>query len=80
MVWPGGRYETEVVYALRGGAVLRPTVRGAATESPPAELAARQIRFCDHPMRWSTWVNAWREEPSAELLNGARLTLLPPSA
>jgi hypothetical protein len=79
VVWPGGRYETEIVYDLRGGAVLRPTARGAAPEAPPAELQARQIRFCDHPMRWKTWVDAWREEPGAELLQGARLSLLPPN-
>jgi hypothetical protein len=81
VVWPGARYETEAVYDLRTvGGELRPTVRGTAPEALPPELAARQIRFCDHPMRWSTWVTAWREEPGAELLDGAKLTLLPPAA
>ncbi|MBI5481596.1 MAG: hypothetical protein HY906_22255, partial [Deltaproteobacteria bacterium] len=79
VVWPGARYETEVVYDLRQGAVLRPAIRGAAPAAPPPELEARRIRFCDHPMHWSAWVDAWRAEPGRELRAGAEPSLLPPT-
>jgi hypothetical protein len=80
VIWPGARYETEVVYDLRQQPVLKPRVRGAEPEGPPPELQAHRIRFLDHPMRWSTWVDAWREEGEGGLLGDAKLSLLPPGA
>jgi len=61
VVWLGPNGETEVVYDLRAGPLLRPEVRHG---SPAAELPiipAQQLLLSRTALPWQDWVSAWEQ-------------------
>jgi hypothetical protein len=60
VVWPGNRFEIEVVYDLRS-AKLRPTVRGGPDDAEPLDLAGYHALFGREPLYWAVWSTTWRQ-------------------
>jgi hypothetical protein len=73
VVWPGGRYGTEIVYDLDAGKRLSPTVRGEAYAGAAPELARSQLLFREQPITWTEWVAAWSAEAPKRVVKGASL-------
>ncbi len=65
-VWPGGRYETEVLYNLSKFPVISPTPRSAARSFKLPALKAQLLLFNRLNIAWSDWVAAWEAGPGAE--------------
>jgi hypothetical protein len=83
VVWPGGGYETKVVYDLRAGPVLHPRVVEGRPAAELPVLEADQLLLSSRAVAWQDWVAAWERAQagagSAEtLLPGVRV--LPPMA
>jgi hypothetical protein len=69
-VWPQGRWETEVVYDLRSRKTLLPVVVRGAYPMPALDASAVLVRH--RPMRWSEWVDRWRDQASGKIDSVAR--------
>jgi hypothetical protein len=59
VVWPGGSYETKVVYDLSAGPVLHPHVVGGRPPGDVPVLDAERLRFSSQAVAWLDWVAAW---------------------
>jgi hypothetical protein len=61
VVWPGNRFEIEVVYDLHSPK-LRPIVRGAgAADAEPLDLVGYHALFGREPLYWAVWSTTWRQ-------------------
>lgn len=60
VVWPGKRYDTEVVYDLRSRRAL-PTLRGEPYQGAMPDLLAGHAVFAREKLYWSVWTTAWQE-------------------
>lgn len=79
IVWPGGDYQSEVVYALADEPRLSPTPRGKPPATPPPELDGDQLLLWRQPVPWTTWLALWKSpEATASSLPSLRRTSLLP--
>lgn len=74
VVWPGGGWETELVYDLEARGTLTPRVRGEGAASPPPALDRARLLFREQPLTYAAWVAAWSaEEPPRLFAEGPLL-------
>ena len=78
VVWPGEGYATEVVYALDGTGSVAGVVRGEPLEKAPAPLDLGRLLFARQAIRWTAWVEAFREdrESSPRVVDGPPLLVI----
>ncbi len=62
VVWPGGRYETEVLYDFRDGPRIAPRCADPAVAQTLPTLQADRILFSRIPISWTHWVEVWSLE------------------
>jgi hypothetical protein len=67
VVWPGARFETEIVYDLRTPK-LSPAVRGDDPDVHVIDLAGRHAIFGREPLYWAVWSTTWRQIAAGELV------------
>ena len=72
VMWPGGGYETEVIYDLRSRD-LPVVVRGPRPAAPPPSLAGRHALFGREPLEWRAWISAWEHATPPRLAYGPEL-------
>jgi len=79
VVWPGGDYQTELVYSLSGEGKLEPTPRGAPPRSLPPSLQSEQLLLARQPVSWASWLALWSRplEVRDSLPSMRRVSLLP---
>jgi hypothetical protein len=86
IVWPGGDYVSEIVYALDGDDVLPYVLRGAGggdagerRGEPRKPLRADRLMFARQTPTWRAWSDAWATDDAARSPLGADApSLLPP--
>ena len=76
LVWPGGSYDTEIVYDLHASH-LGSRVRGATYDGPIIDLQGRHALFGRVPLYWSVWSTTWQQiargEPPRTVVTGPSL-------
>jgi hypothetical protein len=80
IVWPGQAYETEVVYDLGQGPVLRPRVTRGRLEVELPALEASQLLLRGRSVAWQDWVKYWERVQAGKVVPAALLdgvTVLP---
>lgn len=78
LVWPDERYDTEVIYDLKGGPLLTPGVMVGKLPPDLPTLEAGRVRFRDTPILWRDWTVFWEAEQSAALEKEVPLSLILP--
>ena len=81
VIWPDGRFETEITYDLRQRPFLEPRPNNAALQYGLPPLEPVRLIYRETPIKWSDWVAAWDQNeadstPPRPLLDAARV--LPP--
>lgn len=75
IVWPGGDYQTEVIYPLVHGRRLLPHTRGKAPPVEPPSLDGDELLLMRQPLPWLDWLTLWAKPstPVPSLRRGALL-------
>ncbi|MFT3768779.1 MAG: hypothetical protein QM820_25310 [Minicystis sp.] len=73
VVWPGGRWTTELLYPLEGRGEITAEVRGEPAADPPAALDRKRILFREQPIAWAAWVEAWSTDAPRRVVQGDSL-------
>jgi hypothetical protein len=78
VVWPNGRFESEVVYDLRESASLSPLTTSAASHAQLPALDRQSMVFANWPLYWQRWLEIWErdqgnERPVPRVLDYTRL-------
>jgi hypothetical protein len=68
VVWPGARYEVEILYDLRERPVCRPRPRSLAKSFQLPDLNASSVIFSLASITWQGWVDVWAAEGRGERL------------
>jgi hypothetical protein len=81
IVWPGGRFDSEVVYELNPEAEIHPRLRPPGTTGELPVLEAGSLLYQRVPITWERWVETWQADESGcaivkELVEG--VCILPP--
>lgn len=66
VVWPNGRFESEVVYDLRDSASLAPLTTSAASHAQLPALDRQSMVFANWPLYWQRWLEIWERDQSDE--------------
>jgi len=80
VVWPGARYEHEILYNLDQSPTITPRPRSLARSLGCPILEADQILYAARPIAWDDWVSLWDAEQSGGPLRELfeeKLRLLP---
>jgi hypothetical protein len=73
VVWPDGRWTTELIYPLEGQGTVSPAVRGESPATPPPALDLDRILFHEQTITWTDWVAAWSAETPPRVVKGDAL-------
>ena len=64
VVWPDGKFQSEIYYDLHARPVMRPRPRPTARLYDLPTLEADHALYCEIPIPWETWVMCWEAEES----------------